>query len=173
MSSGTIEYDWTQSEEQIIVDMIRADNEDKPLTTDMVIFGVPEELQPDVTETYNVMVSVTATPVAPFRGSQNHRYHRVDVTEFVHPTLTDLEFELTPSISKSAFVAELGDRLGVRFNPDRVIFTHPDGVGPHIVSMADTSLCYFGHLEVMFTGLVEDVDLEEAIHTPELDGFDS
>lgn len=171
MSSGAIIYDWTQPEEKILVDMIRADNYDRPLTTAMLSFGQPEPLTPTEALTYNTRVLLSATVAAPFTGSQYHRYHRVDINNFVYPEVTNLHFIIQNYESVEEIVAELSIRLGVYLTSDKVIMQMPDAPGTYIVTVADHSLCYYGSLSLEFSEL--QYPLEEVIPAPNLAGFDT
>lgn len=169
MSSGAIEYNWIQPEEKILVDMIRADNADRPLTTEMITFGLPTEIVPGVEETYNTSVEVLATPVAPFRGSQYHRYHRVLISDFVHPGVTSLTFILAQFTNLESFATELGSRLGVNLRASSIVFTLPLVEGTYYLNISPDSLCYIGSLPITF--IHSTPDLEEAIYNPLLEGF--
>lgn len=169
MSSGTIEYDWTQPEEKILVDMIRADNDNRPLTTDMITFGLPVMLVPSTDATWNTSVVISATPVAPFRGSQLHRYHRVPIQNFVYENVTDLVFVIQEYPTLEAFIAEVSQRIEVHLTVDKVVFTYPTEPGTYSLTIAETSLCYYGSINITF--IDETTPLDEAILNGELIGF--
>lgn len=169
MSSGAIIYDWTQPEEKIIVDMIRADNYDRPLTVDMLTFGVPEPIVPTSALTYNTRVLLSATVAAPFTGSQYHRYHRVDINNFVYPGITNLNFLLEDYDSVEEIVAELSARLGVYLTTDTVELTMPTTAGTYIARIASRSLCYIGQLALEFSAT--QYALDDIIPENHLKGF--
>lgn len=169
MSSGTIEYDWTQTEEQILVDMIRADNQQRPLTTAMISFGTPEELIPVSNETYNAAVMVSATASAPFRGSQRHRYHRVPVSSFVYQNVTNLTFVIEDYEDPDVFAAELSNRLDIYLTADKLIYDYPTEVNSVPVTISDNSLCYYGTINVFFVNKI--MYLDDVIVNQDLVGF--
>lgn len=169
MSSGTIEYDWTQPEEKILVDMIRADNNNRPLTTDMITFGPPVQLVPTTDATWNTSVLVSATPVAPFRGSQTHRYHRVPIQNFVYENTTDLVFVLQEYPTLEAFVEEVSRRIEVNLTLDKVVFDYPTSAGTYTLTIAQHSLCYYGSIDVTFVDAI--TPLPEVVANNDLLGF--
>lgn len=169
MSSGTIEYDWTQPEEKILVDMIRADNNGRPLTTDMITFGPPVQLVPTTDATWNTSVLVSATPVAPFRGSQTHRYHRVPIQNFVYGNVTDLVFIIQEYPTLEEFIDEVSRRIEVYLTVDKVVFDYPTEPGTYALTISETSLCYYGSINVTF--IDETTPLPDAIVNDDLIGF--
>lgn len=171
MSSGAIVYDWTQPEEKIIVDMIRADNYDRPLTPAMLSFGLPEPISPTPGMTHNTRVMLSATPVAPFTGSQLHRYHRVDIGNFVFTGTTDLNFILQNYTTVEELVTELSTRLGVYLTADKVVFDLPQVAGTYNLVISDTSLCYYGEITLEFSDI--QFPLDDVIPDPDLIGFNT
>lgn len=169
MSSLTTPVNWHQSEAQILVDMLRVDNRNIPLSVDDVVFGLPEILTPTTTETWNTRILVSATPTAPFRGSGYHRYHRVPITDFVYPGITNLEFVIESYTTKAELVEALSTRLDIQLDPDVVDFTYPDEVGSYTLLINNASLCFTGMLELEFINRVYRLD--ELITATELSGF--
>lgn len=169
MASGTIAYDWTKPEAEIVIDMIRADNQNRPLELAWITIDPPETLIPTVDETYNARILVSATPAAPFVGSQYHRYHRVDIQDFVYDDITNLVFIFEETLDLATFLTTLSDRLGAYLTSDSVEFTYPTEAGIYTVRMRDSSLCYYGELDVEFKWL--QIPLPELIDIQDLPGF--
>lgn len=169
MASGDISYDWTQSEEQILVDMIRADNPTN-LTLSMVSFGQPYPLTPTQERTHNTAVEVSATPTAPFTGSQIHRYHRVDIEDFVFDPVSVLSFYLDYVKDNDTLVGLLSERLGINLTIDKIVFDFPTAEGNYVLKIADHSLCYYGELELRFYNDI--LELSDVVINNNLVGFE-
>lgn len=157
MSSATIEYNWLQDEEQIIVDMIRADNQNRPLVPDEVSFDLPSPITPTPTETYNTTVQVSAVPGARFKGSQLHYYHRVPLAGFVFEGSTDLTFILEDYPTRESVITEVGNRLGIKLKPEHAVFTYTGQPGEQTFSVHPDSLCYVGSITLTFRNAAVDL----------------
>lgn len=169
MSSGAINYDWTKTEPQILVDMLKADNKAVNLDEEMLSFGVPEAINLINGQTHNTKVLVTATPLAPFYGSQYHYYHRVDINEFVFPGITNLIFYIYEQGDKESLAAEINRRLGINISADKLDIEIPTSPTEEVDLIIKDSLCYMGELKLRYDFYVPE--LPHVIKKVDLDGF--
>lgn len=170
MSSGIIEYDWTKPEPQILVDMIQADNTAVVISEDMLIFGIPETITPNAERSHNTKVLISATPAAPFYGSQNHYYHRVDINDFIFSGITNTLFYLVEHGTKETLAEELSERLGVYLTADKLDIEIPEEPTDNVVvRISDTSLCYFGEFTIRYEWYIPD--LAVVIKKTDFEGF--
>ena len=105
--------DYTRGEADIIVDLIRQDNQRKPLTSAQVTFGVPNVFIPRPNADRNTMVVVTARPNQTFEGSYDYYYNRRELGDFVDPRQPAFK---TYVIDGETRLSELLPRINARMN---------------------------------------------------------
>jgi len=144
--------DYTRNEIDLLIDLIREDNERKPLTTGQVTFGAPNNYTP--TQGVNRNTSIIATAIAGrgYSGSQTFYYNRVALSRFVPEYPVDiLDFETSEYTKLSQLLPELNERLKIKLTADKIVdATLPvfDDDSPTYIdvplTVAPNSLCYTG-----------------------------
>jgi hypothetical protein len=113
--------DYTKSEADIIVDLIRQDNGRKPLTSSMVTFGTPNVYVPQPGVNRNTVVVVTARPGQTLEGSHSYYYNRVPLAQFVNPNVPDiLDFVIEGETKLSELLPRINERLNINLGVSKI-----------------------------------------------------
>jgi len=167
--------DYTRDEIDVVIDLIRRDNGNKPLSNMMVTFGNPNVFDPTEEIDRNTLVIGTAIPGFKYRNSQSFYYNRVPLTKFVDPGVTNLDFDPDDKLRVSDLLPELNERLNINLKANRIIDSALPVLGEDDVSVdvqiqvLPISMVYLGNLLVRLTR--PNNDLVIAIPDPELDGI--
>jgi hypothetical protein len=172
-----MDIDYTRSEVDVLIDLIRNDNGNKPLSSAQVTFGTPTTFNPLPTVNRNTVIMATAIPGLGFRDSTSFYYNRVRLIDFIPPNAPSiLTFDKGEYTVLSDLLPELNERLNTNITADKIIEqTLPalsgddeDFVSVDLV-MRPNSVVYLGQLTLKVTRSL--VDLATLITIPNLSGL--
>ena len=170
--------DYTRSEIEVVVDLIRKDNQDRPLTSGQITFGRPSVFTPIPGFDRNTIVVATSIPGRGFRGNQTFYYNRVPLSKFVPPDSPEILYFDDSELTKvSELLPELNRRLKTNITPDKVIEQNlpvfgegdPRPYADVSLMMRNESLVYTD--QVILRILRGDIDLTTIIPVTELTGL--
>lgn len=116
--------DFNRPQEQILIDLIRINNEDKSLELEWVDVSIPVTLTPDPDMPRNTEVTLTMLPSSPLRGSRSFFYNRLDIEDFLFDGLVrpeHLRVVVTNEVSIAQLAPKLSEILHIRITPDMVV----------------------------------------------------
>jgi hypothetical protein len=166
--------DYTQSEIDIVIDLIRGDNSEKVLTSSQITFGNPSVFTPTAQIDRNSLIVATSVEGGGYTGSQSFYYDRVALQDFVFTGTTSLDFTITTETLLSDLLPALNSRLNTNIDVskivDKTLPSTADGSTQTVqLSIVSTSMVYMGDL--VLTLVPNDVPLSNVITTTDLDGL--
>lgn len=141
--------DYTRGEINVVIDLIRQDNLNRPLSPGQVTFGSPSIFIPVTGVDRNTVVRATAIPGRGFRNSQTFYYNRVKLEDFVDGDLPDqLVYDIDGEATLSDLLPAINERYSINLTVDRIINkTLPefvDGQADVILGVVPASMVYIG-----------------------------
>lgn len=173
--------DYTKAESDVLIDLIRRDNQGRPLTHAQVTFGVPGVIAPSPSIPRNTTIVASSIPNMGYRGNQTFYYNRAPLSEFVPPNNTSiLEFDSSNATLVSQLLPILNERLAINITADKIVEQNLPSFGPGdqreyadvALIMKPNSLVYLDQLTLRILRPVPDNSLETAIYQPVLNGFE-
>ena len=168
--------DYTRDEIDVVIDLIRSDNENKALSGVLVSFGNPNAFSPTEQINRNTLLIATAKPGYLYRGSQTFYYNRVPLDKFYEQDVHDITFDEEGKRFISDILPELNERLGINLTADKILDSRIPAIPENfagvdvLVQVLPTSLVYLDSLLVRIGR--SDNDLFKVIVDPEMDGLE-
>lgn len=137
-----VEIDFNRPEKEILIDLIRQNNDDKELQLDWVDIGVPVNIVPDEDMPRNTEVLLTMKPTSPLRGAKSYFYNRLDVNEFLFDGLVLPEHLTIPvggESRKTQLAGKLSNILHILITPDMIV-DEPIPLVPNPPALAYTTI---------------------------------
>lgn len=113
--------DYTRSEIDVVIDLIRQDNQNRTLTSSQVTFGTPSVFTPVGGVNRNTLMVGTAVAGRGYEGSQSFYYNRVRLVDFVDPETTSLAFTITDEVNLSDLLPAINERLNINLLASKII----------------------------------------------------
>lgn len=140
--------DYTKDELEIVVGLVREENENKPLTLDQVTFSEPQAIVPNPK---NTMVAISAVPRMGYGGSQVFYYDRVPLTDFLQEGVDTITIQKGSENLLSELLPRINERLAIKLAADKIEDQLlPVSEEPVIVTLAvrNTSHVYSGSIRL-------------------------
>lgn len=170
--------DYTRNEIDVLIDLIRDDNNRRTLTTGQATFGRPNVFTPVPNVDRNTVVIATAIADRGYSGSQKFYYNRQPLQKFVPGDDPDvLTFPQGTATKLSQLLPELNRRLNIKLTPEKIVeqtlpvFTNDDhhDTAEVVLSMQSDSLVYINQLTLVIKRPTQL--LINAIPDPDMDGL--
>lgn len=150
----TTDVDFTQAEQDVLIELIRKDNGGQILTGSQVKFGIPQVFVPLPTVPKNTQIVMTAVEGGPYTGARAFFYDRVLLSSFVEWGITDLTFIIEQEQTVADLLPKLNERLKVNLaydsvvNSDLPVLTDANPTATIAVVVAGNSIVYRGQLSI-------------------------
>jgi hypothetical protein len=167
--------DLTKAPDQVIIDLINADNTPLALTAELVTFGVPNAAAGE-NPTKNTELTVTAAEGSGYSGSVVVTYNRVNLATIPTIAAAPAEFPLGNATTLKDLIPEFNAKYGVNLTDDDFVDAPiPEFTGGlneehtiQLVAKAD-SLIYIGSVDIVVQG--EDIPLGSVVTNTALNGL--
>lgn len=142
----------------LVLDLINATNIDATtqasinITSGQVTFGKPTVVAPAEGIDWNTLLLCTANRSSPYVGSVNLNYDRMDIGKLFKNIAVNLDVK--GATTTLALIDRLNARYGLSIDPKEVVsspvpaLTEAAPVANATITIADTSLVYFGKIDV-------------------------
>ncbi|MNF64210.1 hypothetical protein D3C85_249410 [compost metagenome] len=143
--------DYTRSEIDVVIDLIRQDNQNRTLTSSQVTFGTPSVYTPIPGVDRNTLMVGTAVAGRGYEGSQSFYYNRVRLVDFVDPESMSLEFTITDEVNLSDLLPAINERLNINLTASKIIDKPLPDLSAHLsanieLKVTFDSMVYLGSL---------------------------
>lgn len=168
--------DFTKAPDQILVDLINADN-GTSLTTALIGFGVPTAAT-GASPARNTELEVSAKSGSGYKGSVVVLYNRLQIQDFVNSTdfPDGLSLPVGDATKYSDLIPEINTALGINLTAADYVDGDigvwqgtPNEQKVINIPMKADALCYLGTLQL--TLVAEDIELSTVITTLTLNGL--
>lgn len=166
--------DYTRSEIDVLIDLIRHDNENKILTSSQVTFGTPSTFTPVPGVDRNTLVIGTSVAGRGYEGSQSFYYNRVKLIDFVDQTDPDqLVYYIGTETTLADLLPTINERYGINLTIDKIINkplpAYVDYAAQVVLQVVPTSLVYINQLTLQLYPV--KTPLSDELTVTNLDGF--
>lgn len=167
--------DYTRNELDIVIDLIRQDNENKRLTVGQVTFGPPNVFTPTEVIARDTVILATSVPGKGYKGPQTFYYNRVPLIDFVDQTIPDqLTFEIATETTLADLLPQINTRYSINLTIDKIVNKDippydNTGFAEVVLTAVGTSLVYEDSITLEITQL--KIPLSSVILYTALTGF--
>lgn len=113
--------DYRQDEVDVLISLIRQDNQNKPLSKFQVEFDEPYVFSPTPEIQRDTMVVATSVADMGYSGSQVFYYNRVPLVDFLEEGFNLIVIQSEGEGLLSEMLTKINDRLGIYLTPDKII----------------------------------------------------
>lgn len=149
--------DYRRSQSEIVIDLIRQNNDNKELEIEWVDIGLPVVHVPTPDMPRDTSVTLISSPTSPMRGTKEYFYNRIDINAFLFDGLVlpeHLQILIVGESRSIHLATALSDILQITITPEMIVNTPLplipiDGtLIPYTVQMKTTNLAIVGDLIV-------------------------